>query len=203
MGLNNKDINIIPYLPSLSLARNWMRARLDGYDDTLSWIKGLQGAGNRLINPRILTRTLVAGARGQEPLLLSVPIEGGASGVKHGDPAFWRISLHGDWPRIHLGALEAAYSNTAYYPHLINQIRKIVSDVKEGDNFALFTRQLLETIYNFLDIETLIPALRNIIRENPERIRLLSEEKKPGTDADLSILDVIFKRGPETIFTLL
>lgn len=98
-----------PYLPSIGMCRAWLAGRLAGLGDGEAWRRAEAECGRK---PRDLARCLVEGAHGQQPLTLSVAIEGGASVVKRGKPWLWRLSDHGDWPRLHLRALETAYAST-------------------------------------------------------------------------------------------
>ena len=125
---------IPPYLASLAAYRNWMRARLAGASDAEAWRRVADGMSR--VERRCLPRTLVAGAHGQDPLTLSVPISGGASVIKRGHPEVWGGSMHGRWPAVHLGALEAAYSATPFFPHLRDGKYSILPGAREGKNIG-------------------------------------------------------------------
>ena len=192
---------IPPYLASLGAYRAWMRARLAGASDAEAWRRvadGMSRAGRRC-----LPRTLVAGAHGQGPLTLSVSISGGASVIKRGHPEEWGISMHGRWTAVHLGALDAAYSATPFYPHLRDAFSALLRQVGEGDSFGSLTTALHRECSLLLDLEGIIPALRSVAGESQGRLRKLAEEKSVGLHTDLAFLDVICRRGREAVFALL
>ena len=177
-----------------------MQLRLDGFGDAEAWRRLL------VMTPRWerrIARTLVSGARGQDPLTLSVPIEGGASVVKRGHPEEWCVSMHGRWPAVHIGALSAAYSATTFYPHLMPEIRREIEATKEGRPFGHLTGALHRAVSGWLRVDELLPGLRRFINEEPQRLRTLCDEKSRGLHTDLSFLDVIFRKGPEAIFVLM
>lgn len=191
----------VPYLASLALYRRWIRLRLEGLADDEAWHSiacEMPRAGRRE-----MARTVVAGARGQEAVRLPLPVEGGASVLKRGRPEEWRVSLHGRWPAVHLGAIEAAYGATPFYQHVIPLLREEIAGVAAGDSFAGLTRRLHGVIAGVLDVERLLPALHRLQSESPDRLATLAREKSCDAYADISVIDVIFKKGPEAIFTLL
>lgn len=192
---------LIPYLPSLRLYREWMARRLAGEDDAGAWNDVTAGIAKR--ERRYLARTVVAGAHGQDPIMLSVPVEGGGSMLKRGDLRLWRISMHGRWQDMHLGALSAAYGATPFYPHIEPALRSAIKGAREGMPFLEMSVRLHEALTNLIDIEALLPELRRRRASDPEAFRHLASEKSAGMDTELAFLDVICRRGPESIFVLL
>lgn len=192
-------MEVIPYLPTLRQMRLLMKARLAG--------EGLNEALRRItaeMRPRDLARTLVAGAHGQQPLRLSVAIEGGSSVVKRGRPQLWRISDHGRWRRMHLGAIEAAYSSAPFFPHLFPEIERILlMEAEAGLPFTELTSRLFDSAENILQTERILPSLISLRRTRPEFLETLIKEKNSEENDDLAFLDVIFRKGPESIFSLL
>ena len=178
-----------------------MRACLAGASDRAAWRCVVDGMSR--IERRGLARTLAAGAHGQDPLTLSVPISGGASVIKRGHPEEWGVSMHGRWPAVHLGALEAAYSATPFFPHLRDGIYSILRGTREGENFGELTTGLHRHLSELLGLEVLIPVLREEIRRNPERMEQLRVEKMRGLHTELTFLDVICRRGRDAVFALL
>lgn len=190
-----------PYLASLGLYRAWMAERLSGYDDAAAWERvasAMPRAGRRG-----MARALVAGAHGQQPLVLSVPVAGGGSVLKRGRPEDWRLSMHGRWPAVHAGALEAAYSATPFFPHLRDELMSALRGAAEGDPFLGLTTRLHHVMMGLLGVEGLLPSLREMSETDPERLRRIAEEKNDGLHTDLTFLDVICRRGREAVFSLL
>lgn len=153
-------------------------------------------AGKR---PRDLCRTVIAGAHGQPPLLLSVAIEGGSSVVKKGHPERWRLSDHGRWQKIHLGALEAAYGNTAYFPHLFPKLAEILDQTAAGDSFAELTLALHRVMMDFIGAESFIRDYVRLDDRSKERLAVIAKENLTFGNDDLAFIDVIFKKGPESL----
>lgn len=187
-----------PYLPSVAMMREWMRRRMEGYSDSEAWRMTLSER-----NPREWCRREVAGAHGQSPVLLSVAISGGSSVVKRGHPERWLLSDHGRWRMMHLGAIEAAYGATAYFEHLFPEIRRILTEAGEGTPFIEFSSALYTAAAGIAGIDRMTDYILATDAAGRERIRRIANEKKGDIYADLAFIDVIFKKGPESIFTLI
>ncbi|MBD5338523.1 MAG: WbqC family protein [Bacteroides sp.] len=193
---------VAPYLGSLEIYRRWMRLRLEGLDDNGAWGR-IISAMPRGERRRALARTTVAGANGQGPLTLSVPVQGGGSTLKRGYPGEWRLSMHGRWQAVHLGALATAWSATPFFPHVMPLIHDVLDSTYEGMPFGEMTATLHRVVAGVLDVESLLPEIRSLTGTRAELIRRLSDEKMSGFHTDFTILDVIFRKGPEGIFLLL
>ena len=193
------------YLPSTTLYARWLHYRLVGKSDAEAWecVRDEQR-----LRPRDYARTSVAGGGNQPPILLSVPILGGASVTKKGRVGEWKVSLHGRWPAIHTGALEAAYSTTPYYSHLISGIAPILKNIEEGTPFLTFTSALHESISDFMDIESLLPQLRDVTGDNKKIPQAWIEASgndtiRTGFNPEISFIEPLFRHGRAAIFTLL
>ncbi|MDE6559323.1 MAG: WbqC family protein [Muribaculaceae bacterium] len=189
---------ILPYLPSTAMMRGYVRQRLEGDSRIRVW-RGLLGS----LRPRDLTRREIAGAHGQRPVLLTVPIKGGAGIVKRGHPECWTLSDHGRWRMMHLGAMEAAYGAAPYFDHFYPAIRSVITEAHEGMPVADFTSRLYTSLEDILGLESIIEYLRNMNDAEYQRVMVYAREKTVVEYADLSFLDVIFRKGLESIFTLL
>lgn len=202
-----------PYLPSINLCRQWLQYRIDGLGDEIAWMNAFKsvyggGIGNCKSNfYKPLARSVIAGAHGQPPLTLSVPVMGGASTVKRDHPEEWLVSGHGRWGKMHIGALAAAYSYTPYFSYCGDELESIIVNVKEGDSFQGFTGKIFNIVKKILDIEDIICELRIIKNYDSgsswNNLMKFADEKKCSVDAEISFFDVIFKRGKDALFTLL
>ena len=198
----NESSAVVPYFPSLAYYRRWMRLRVaEALDDVQARTRLLADTprGER----RRLARTLIAGAHRQPPLTLSLPVEGGGGVLRKGEAGRWRISMHGRWPAVHLGALEAAYGATPFYAHLRPELERILRHAEAGQPLADLTARLHHCCLALLDVEEIIPELRRLSVSEPERLRRLAEEKSAGVHTDTAFIDVIFRKGREALFTLL
>lgn len=194
----------VPYMATASWYRVYLDARIASAattdDDAVR-------AANRLCisNGRELSRSVVAGAHGQQPVMLSVPVAGGAHTVRRGGEERWSLSGHGRWQQMHLGALKAAYGNTPYYSHCIDRLAPIISRPLKGEagDFAQMTRDIHHTVMEILNVEQNLPALRNMIRERNEFAKTIRTEYSTDVMEYFSLFDVIFHKGEASIFTLL
>ncbi len=193
---------VVPYFPSLGYYRQWMRLRLSESEDNVAAAAHILADTPR-DKRRRMARTLIAGAHGQPPLTLSLPVEGGGAVLRKGSADRWRISMHGRWPAVHLGALEAAYGATPFYAHLRPGLERILRSAEAGSRFATLTERLHCMSLMLLEVEALLPELRRMYACNPERLHRLAEEKSTGLHTDMAFIDVIFRKGREALFTLL
>ncbi len=130
------------------------------------------------------------------------------------------ISEHGDWRRLHWGALFSAYGRSPYFDYAADDLSRVI----HGSQRYLheFNRELHEVIVDFmdLDMETLYIEGSRVPQDAIDlrgRIGTKKADTLPivnvpyyqmwtGSDAfrsDLSILDLMMNMGREGIFTLL
>ena len=131
------------------------------------------------------------------------------------------ISEHGDWRRLHWGALFSAYGRSPYFDYVADDLSRVI----HGKQHYLheFNRQLHEIIVDFMDLPLTthyyngadgIPADATDLRRRigMKKADTLSIDNVPyyqmwnhdsGFKADLSILDLMMNMGREGIFTLM
>lgn len=147
-----------------------------------------------------LARTVIAGPSGAR-LTLTVPIVGGAHQARHTSPDRWTVAGHGRWTDVHLGALNAAYGQTPFFPHFFPPLRKIIS-AAPGTPFT----QLCSLIGDWVSDALRLPeAATAILRADPSQIAILAAracELQTALDPSLSVADAIFRLGPEAILPL-
>ena len=130
------------------------------------------------------------------------------------------ISEHGNWRRLHWGALFSAYGRSPYFDYAADDLARVI----HGSQRYLheFNRQMHEVIVDFMDLPLKTHYLTT--DEVPEgatdlrgRIGTKKGDTLPivnvpyyqmwtsneGFRADLSILDLMMNMGREGIFTLL
>ena len=132
-----------------------------------------------------------------------------------------RISEHGNWRRLHWGALYSAYGRTPYFDHIAPELEAIIVDGHQTHLLELNT-QLQQLIVEFMDLPIQFSAqsthqdFLNFI-DLRGKIDMKRPDALPLTDvpyyqvwADrhgfvprLSILDLLMNEGREGIFTLL
>ena len=130
------------------------------------------------------------------------------------------ISEHGNWRRLHWGALFSAYGRSPYFDYAADDLSRVI----HGSQRYLheFNRQLHEVIVDFMDlnVETLYIEGGQFPLDTMDlrgRIGTKKADTLPIADvpyyqmwtgnnafrADLSILDLMMNMGREGIFTLL
>lgn len=191
-------MEVIPYFPSVGVMRRWMECRLDGNSSGDAWRYVVEDASSRT-----LARSIIAGAHGQGPLLISAAIRGGASVVKRGHPERWQLSDHGRWRHVHIGAIDAAYGATPFFPHLFPELRHILNQAGEGTPFLEFTSRINECVFNIINPEGVIPSLISLRATDPDFFHQLRIEKNGEENDELAFLDVIFRKGPESLFAIM
>lgn len=154
-------------------------------------------------------RCAIADTHGQ--LMLTVPI------VKPENSyvATWqdiKISSHGAWWNVHLTALASAYGRTPFFEFYIDRFMPFfVKRADNNDSLVELNRNIDKTIRDILGIESVVKYAidedDNLLRmedldciETVEYYQIRSSEY--GFIPHLSILDLIFNKGPEAPLVL-
>ena len=131
------------------------------------------------------------------------------------------ISEHGDWRRLHWGALYSAYGRSPYFDYVADDLSRVI----HGSQRYLheFNSQLHEVIIDFMDLPIKTALLLDVETDRLEvtdlrgRIAMKKADTLPignvpyyqmwttksGFCPDLSILDLMMNMGREGIFTLM
>lgn len=165
-------------------------------------------------------RCTIASADG--PLVLSIPV------IKTGSPKCLmkdiRISDHGNWRHLHWNALEAAYGNSPFFEYYQDDLRPFYEHTYKY--LYDFNWELCTLICQLIDIQpVLLPTcdyknsfspeeadFREIIHPKKE-YKLLDPcfqakpyyqvfQTKQGFIPNLSIVDLLFNMGPESLIIL-
>lgn len=179
----------IPFAASASWYAAWLRATAAGLPHGEACDIACRAT---ITDPKSMAHATISSHNGD--IRLSVAVEGGAKMLKRrGFFTQALLSSHGDWPHVHLGALDAAYGKTPFYPHFIPALR----EVYEAHKSSLYRFNLLmhETICRFLDIIPVTPPCDATISERGTEI---ASRIRP----EISILDPLMRFGRETILAL-
>ncbi len=186
-------VSFPPYAASAGWYAIWLRSYLEGSPDPELRANACLG-----ISGRDFARGRIASPSGE--LLLSVPVEGGAHSLsRRRFLVSARVSAHGGWPRLHLGALEAAYGRTPFYPHLEPLLRGIISDPPEA--LADLNGMVHSAIAGFL-LQGL-PHPGELPHPLPRAAVERGEEVAELIFPRLSVIDALMRFGPETLLGLL
>ena len=134
-----------------------------------------------------------------------------------------RISDHGNWRHLHWNAMQSAYGESPFFDYYQDDIRPFFE--QRWDYLLDFNEAIREKMCELLDIQpkvdyskkftvyslsSCVPDYRMVIRpKNPEpdpdftpKRYYQVYEQKHGFLPNLSILDLLFNMGPESIFYL-
>ena len=134
-----------------------------------------------------------------------------------------RISDHGNWRHLHWNALQSAYGESPFFDYYQDDIRPFFE--QRWDYLLDFNEAIREKMCELIDIQpkvdyskkftvyslsSCVPDYRMVIRpKNPEpdpdftpKRYYQVYEQKHGFLPNLSILDLLFNMGPESIFYL-
>ena len=177
----------IPYLASVEWYAGYLSAFLR--DEELQ----------PLTDHRMLNRCRIIGANGEQTL--SVPIVGGGKILKRQSKTEILLSEHGNWRHLHWGAIFSAYGNAPFFEHYAPIFEPLFSQ-----DFSCL-RELNEAFHNeilkILKINELKDYCLTINKSAFSTEYYQIRADKFGFISRLSILDLIFNMGPQSIFVLL
>ncbi|MDE6771667.1 MAG: WbqC family protein [Muribaculaceae bacterium] len=180
-------MDTIPYIPSAAWYACWLKARSLNMSDPEAIVFANRSVGS---DGKDFARCRIAG--NVSPTLLSVAVEGGAARLRaKGAARTARLSSHGNWPHVHLGAFEAAYGRSPYYQHIMPPIRQVLSHTPIL--LSDLNKRIHDVVSEFLDIP-------------PSGIEIPSErclEIADSINANLSVADALMRLGPEASLGLL
>jgi WbqC-like protein family. len=188
----------------------------------IEWYKKLYGAEHVEIEQwesfqkqTYRNRCLIATANGVQAL--TVPVE-------HGDSPLIkdiRLSDHGNWRHLHWNALQSAYGESPFFEYYQDDIRPFF---ERHWTFLLdFNEEIRQKMCELIDIQPNVSYTEGFIPEESPltSYRTAISPKHPQDDPDfqpkryyqvydqkhgflpnLSILDLLFNMGPESIFLL-
>ncbi len=170
---------IPPYLPSTV----WLQGKIP----------------QKSLKTRDYTRTLIE-SNSPEGMVLTVPVVGGSSAAKRLKPQHLEVSDHGDWTRIHLGAIEAAYGKEPYFPHLFPEISETIGHYPQ--HLARLNVLLLDKMMEFLGYRNAIEEIGKLRKECPKRCMDIARRLESKINPLHSFLEPLFRLGPDSIFLL-
>jgi hypothetical protein len=157
------------------------------------------------------------------PMTLSLPIEGNAEKTNIKDV---RLSDHGNWQHLHWNSIESAYNSSPFFEYYADDLRPFFE--KKPTFLFDFNEEICERMCALLEIEASsekttqyyseleIPDewvdLRNTIHPKKKAEQVDPKfklepyyqvfDRKFGFQPNLSILDLLFNMGPESILYL-
>lgn len=166
-------------------------------------------------------RCLIATTQGVQAL--TVPVEH-SSNTLHASPSTLhtiRISDHGNWRHLHWQALQSAYGESPFFEYYEDDIRPFFTE-RCWEYLVDYNDAICQKMCELLDIQPQIAPTSDYAASVPfADFRTVIQPKHPQPDADfqprpyyqvyqgkhgflpnLSILDLLFNMGPESIFFL-
>ncbi len=166
-------------------------------------------------------RCLIATTQGIQAL--TVPVVHDASNVI----SDIRISDHGNWRHLHWQALQTAYGDSPFFEYYEDDLRPFFTE-RHWERLVDYNEAICQKMCELLDIQPTIVQTSDFRLQpssppsiNPDDFRLGINPKHPLEDVDfqpkpyyqvyqqkhgflpnLSILDLLFNMGPESIFYL-
>lgn len=181
---------------------------LDNREGVLSLIN----ATERFQKQTIRTRCRIATASGEQTL--SVPVQ-----ASHGDMVKdVRISDHGNWRHLHWQALSTAYGNSPFFEFYQDDIRPFFDN--KWEYLLDYNNEITLKILQLLDAGKLLKSgvglcathsrqehsrrSENHHQEHSRRSEYYQVfQQRNGFIPDLSILDLLFNMGPESVLYLI
>ncbi len=167
------------------------------YLPSTAWIQGKVAA--KSLKTRDYTRTIVE-SNNPEGMILTVPVIGGSSAAKRLRPAQLEISGHGDWTRIHLGAIEAAYGKEPYFVHFFPEISSAIENYPQ--QLSSLNVLLMEKMMDFLNYREAIEEIKRLRELNPTRYSDIAKRLETKIHLHHSFLEPLFRFGRDSIFLM-
>lgn len=172
----------IPYLPTVEWYAAWFRSQLEGHTHPLPKVQP--------------NKTVIRGAWGEQTL--TVPIEGGRKRMARTPYARLRLSEHGEWRHTHWQAITSAYGALPYFHYFEHEFAPIYTT---GPIATL--QELCQQVHQALLRCSNLNELAIWLRNNPTEIPDPQKARKSTIPRHISAIELLFLRGPETVFTLL
>lgn len=171
-------------------------------------------------------RCLIASANGVQALTVPVRVESGERReergerrAERGERRAIRISDHGNWRHQHWQALQSAYGDSPFFEYYEDDVRPFFTD--RWDYLYDYNEAIRVKMCELLDIQPTVELTTEYVRQPDNDFRDAIQPKHPAPDAgftprpyyqvyaqkhgflpNLSILDLLFNMGPESIFWL-
>ena len=189
----------LPKFPPLFPTGEWWRLRLKALLAGFTPEESIREANRTsLLKARDWMRFYVLDDRDEE-VLLSVPVVHGASALKNTHPSTWRVD--DDKPRCRKvdATLSTLYGKTPYFAFIypLLNVSQFVG-IKASEACLVADKAIVEILG--LDNPSLIESIKKTLATD----KTFSLPELPYPDIKtLSVLDSLFKFGPQTIFALI
>ena len=182
--------------PPLIPSAGWWADCLLSWSHRPDFEEGIRYANSKLESPRDFGRFRLLDTNGN-PITLSVAVEGGGRKLRQ-----WAsiedisLSEHGDWRKIHLGAMEACLGKSPFYRDIEPLLSKVYIDMNLR-SLKDFDSAIFESLFSFLMGNVKITDLAEFHTENNWLRR--GEEVAESILPSISALEVISGIGREAL----
>ena len=188
-------VNFAPLAPSAI----WMRDFLHGFSSGLSEEDAIIEANKKLPSSKEFGRFILFDNKASIHIL-SVAIEGGSRQLRNTYKiGNLMLSDHGDWRKVHLGAIEAYLGRTPFYRHIEQNIRNVYEDGRLN-SLKNFNSAIFNVLKSFL-IGSLEPASFEIFNEK-EVLKQRGIEISKRINREESVLQALAHHGKESLLGL-
>lgn len=137
----------------------------------------------------------------EDPIVLSIPLEGGASSLKRLTPDLIRLSEHGQWRRLHTRAITTTYRRFPFFDYVGDRIFPIY-DI-EFYNLEEFNEAIALKICECLKLNELASTLESMQPDQRQLYQATAKELMRLIHPELSVLDALFRLGPDATIPLI
>ena len=178
------------YLAPVSWYQHYHTVLLAGDDPVID-------IAEHYVKQTIRNRCTIAMPDGPQHLI--IPVEAASSHVAMCDI---RISEHGNWRHHHWNALRTAYGKSPFFEYYADEFAPFFAS-RTHDYLVDFNAALHEVVCRLLDItQPVPPAQRRLLPDGTPEPYYQVFAPRLGFLPDLSILDLLFNMGPESILYL-
>lgn len=196
--------------PPLAPSVKWFVRFFASLSEQASLEKGIQPermirdaivkANEGIMSTKEFGRFRFTDAQGNE-IMFSLAVEGGGRQLRrlHG-PETIKLSEHGAWRKVHIGALESILGRKPYYRHIEDTLKGIILD-RNLTSLKDYNMAIFRALYSFL--------MKNITERELVRFRKLPQCMARGKEIaktlkpEASILEAIASEGDETLLGIL
>ena len=162
-------------------------------------------------------RCVIATANGVQAL--TVPVEHETLNIKHETLKIKdiRISDHNQWRRVHWNALQSAYSESPFFEYYVDDLHPFFE--QKYEYLLDFNEAIRQKVCELIDIHPQVDYTTEYIRDESDLPIISAKHPQPDAEftpkeywqvfqhkhgflPNLSILDLLFNMGPESIFYL-
>lgn len=156
------------------------------------------GIGSMPVLPKHFCRCEIVAPFGRRTL--SVPVEGGRKLIRAGRYAELLLSEHGGWRHTHFDTIASAYGSSPYFHYYEDDLREIYD--RRYDTLEALCLALHKYIDRAASLDSCVEWL---LKHRQADGGLIENASGVESDCDmtLSMLHLLYEKGPESIFTLL